>query len=373
MSDETNKNDLGSQQPVINITLEDLKTEAVAAQVSRMQEAQKFALVREVGAPTKQASAIAAVASVLGAGALGGLAVFLTYKLLDAVAYDDSTSATIVNVTFSFLISALIGLFVVCAEPLFSKSFDKLKSIAVAALPGVVGFGLLAGIISSKFYVSAMDTLYGEIYDLTNTYGWSEQQTSDYALSHTHMPRGIAWMICGVGVGLTIGVASKSGKRLGLGVAGGAVGGFLGGYIFDFITTEALAQTAGLVVLGSLIGGSVALLEQTAKSRWIEIVAGGMAGKQFILYKREVVIGSSPSADVTLIKDAGIAQLAISINVSGPDAQIRSLSSNMPVYVNGNLTNQAALKDGDSVILGNTQIRFRERNAQGQMPGGVIR
>ena len=363
----------GSQEPIINITSEDLVTDVVQAQVDRMQEAQKFALVREVGAPTKQATAFASIATVLGAGALGGLAVFLVNKLLDTVVFDESTSSTVNNVSFSFTISALIGLFVTCAEPLFSKSFGKLKSTALLALPGVAGFGLLAGFISNKFYSSASESLYSQAYEMSNAYGWSEQQYMDYLISHNHMPRGIAWMICGIGVGLTIGLASKSGKRLGLGVAGGAVGGFLGGYLFDYIQIEAAAQIAGLVVLGSLIGGSVALLEQTAKSRWIEIVAGGMAGKQFILYKREVVIGSSPSADVTLIKDNGIAQHAISINVSGTDAQLRALSPNMPVYVNGNLASQIQLKDGDSVILGNTQIRFRERSAQGQMPGGVVR
>jgi hypothetical protein len=284
-----------------------------------------------------------------------------------------SENTTVGNVTFTFLLAFGIGLVVSIADPLFSKNTSKLATSAAIAIPAAIVFGLIIGLIASAYYSAALDRVYQRANELAFALNWSDAQYYDYISSQYHLPRGIAWALVGIAAGLTVGLASRSWKRLGLAVAGGAVGGFIGGFVFDFITGEALAQIAGIVILGGLIGGSVALLEQAAKSRWIEIAAGGMAGKQFILYQSEITVGSAPNADITLIKDPGIAPIAARVVSRGSQTTIEALNQNCPVYLNGRLMTRENLSDQDIISIGSTEIRFREKSSQGAAPGSIAR
>jgi hypothetical protein len=122
-----------------------------------------------------------------------------------------------------------------------------------------------------------------------------------------------------------------------------------------------------------LIGSSVALLEQAARTQWIEIIAGGMAGKQFILYKTDISIGSSPSADITLIKDSAIAPLHARIYSQGGRTVLESLNPGLPCSVDGAVDMRFFLTDTSTITLGSTQIRFREKKNQKNPTQGVGR
>jgi hypothetical protein len=151
----------------------------------------------------------------------------------------------------------------------------------------------------------------------------------------------------------------------------GAIGGFLGGFIFDFLPGEFAAQLVGIVILGTLIGLSTGLVEQAAKSRWIEIVSGGLAGKQFILYKKQITLGSSPQADITIIKDPSIPDLAAVIESGGGQARIAATNQMIPVVVNGVAQVNCLITDGDIVTLGSSQLRFREKASDSKVPGAL--
>jgi hypothetical protein len=366
-----------SNESQIVITSGDLETQQVNERVNQMQAAQKVALIREVGAPTATSSSgsVKSVLLLLTAGLIGGVLAFGLTKLSDFVleAMGLSENTTVGNVTFTFLLAFGIGLVVSIADPLFSKNTSKLATSAAIAIPAAIVFGLIIGLIASAYYSAALDRVYQRANELAFALNWSDAQYYDYISSQYHLPRGIAWALVGIAAGLTVGLASRSWKRLGLAVAGGAVGGFIGGFVFDFITGEALAQIAGIVILGGLIGGSVALLEQAAKSRWIEIAAGGMAGKQFILYQSEITVGSAPNADITLIKDPGIAPIAARVVSRGSQTTIEALNQNCPVYLNGRLMTRENLSDQDIISIGSTEIRFREKSSQGAAPGSIAR
>jgi len=360
----------------IVITSADLETEKVSERVHQMKEAQKVALVRDVGTPTTNSSgSLKSIFILLSAGLLGGLFAFLLQKLLFEVLglFEENETVTATNVTFTFLLAFGIGIVVSVADPLFSKNFTKLGSTVAIAIPSAIGFGLIVGGIANAYYSFAMVSIYTKADELYLALNWSDAQYYDYISSQNHLPRGIAWAFIGIAVGLTVGLASRSAKRLGLAVAGGAIGGFLGGFVFDFIQVEAIAQLVGIVILGGLIGGAVALIEQVAKSRWIEIVAGGMAGKQFILYQSEITIGSAPNADITLIKDPGIAPFAAQLVSRGTQTTIEALDLNCPVYVNGRLVSRENLVDQSIISIGSTEVRFREKSSQGAVPGSIAR
>jgi hypothetical protein len=202
--------------------------------------------------------------------------------------------------------------------------------------------------------------------------GESEADAFKWLHNQTHLPRGIAWMIVGIASGLTVGVASRSVKRALLTTGGGAIGGFIGGAIFDYFSgSDWTPQLIGIGITGLLIGLAMGLLEQAARTQWIEIVAGGMAGKQFILYKSDITIGSSPTADITLIKDPAISTLHARISAQGGRSFIESKDPSKPVIVDGYAASKTAIADGSTITIGGTQIRFRERKGAPQVSGSV--
>jgi hypothetical protein len=153
-------------------------------------------------------------------------------------------------------------------------------------------------------------------------------------------------------------------KRIVITGAGGFAGGFIGGFLFDFFQGEEIAQITGLVITGAAVGLSVSLLEQVTKSSWLEIVKGGMAGKQFILYQNSITIGSSPAANVTLIKDPAIPGVVATIRRSGSTVSIISADRTIPISVNGVASFEHRLTEGAVIVLGSTEIRFREKAKQ---------
>ena len=126
------------------------------------------------------------------------------------------------------------------------------------------------------------------------------------------------------------------------------------------------------MITGLAIGGSVALTEEAAKTSWIEITHGGMAGKQFILYKKSISLGSSPSADITLIKDNTMPAVAATMERFGSQMIITVVDPQSPIFVNGQEAARVPIKDGDTVSIGTTGIRYRERG-QKAVTSGVVR
>lgn len=379
---ESSGDEVGAPVPDrIVISSSDLSTPEVQQRVQAMADAQHVALVREVGPPTTQSSGtLRAVLTLTGAGAVGGLAAFLLLRLLLNGMDLFSDNAVMNNLTFTFCLALCIGLSVALADAATSRSWAKVGKVAAIAAPVAVGSALVVGLIAHLLYTAGTDWIWtnaeqayyaGEI--------TTDQEVFDYVSLRLHPIRGVAWLLVGVSAGITVGVASRSWKRLGLAVLGGAIGGFLGGFIFDFIPSgdsqesvdraEFLAQLIGIMLLGTLIGLATSLVEQAGKSRWIEIVSGGLAGKQFILYKSTITLGSSPSSDITLIKDPAIAPVAAVLQPRGDRLEVKAVDVTRPVVVNGVPRDQVVLNDGDLVAVGTTQLRFREKNSRTSIPG----
>jgi hypothetical protein len=176
-------------------------------------------------------------------------------------------STTFSNLGFSFLLAFAIGLTVSILDALSTKINAKVINAAAIAIPASIVLGLALGTIANFFYSNTMQDLYSQAIEKVSS-GESEESVMNWLSSSTHFPRGIAWLICGIAAGLTVGVASKSMKRTGLTTGGGALGGFLGGFIFDFFPAdlEWVSQMLGICLTGMLIGSSMALLEQAART-----------------------------------------------------------------------------------------------------------
>ena len=65
------------------------------------------------------------------------------------------------------------------------------------------------------------------------------------------------------------------------GLGGGFFGGFLFNYVCDIIPNDVVARAVAIVIMGSLIGLGVGLLEQFAKQAWLKVVRGEFEGKEY--------------------------------------------------------------------------------------------
>lgn len=345
----------------IVITNEDLASHEVATNVQAMQSAREYAENRPIGAPAPSGGGFKAILILTGAGLLGGGLAFGATKLLYALMGEDS-DPSVRNIAFTFLMALIIGTTVALVDAATTRIAEKVLIAMAIAVPVAVVIGIVVGKGVDSYYSNAIQRLWDEGSARVDN-GESVEVVNQWFKNSIHLPRGIAWLLVGIAAGITVGVASRSLKRTLLTVGGGAVGGFIGGFIFDFFPSdlEIVSQLAGMGITGLLIGLSMAVLEQAARTQWIEIVEGGMAGKQFILYKSDISIGSSTSADITLIKDPTISPQHARIFAAGGRSYIESLNPGMPVSVGGVVDLRIQLKDNDYITIGKTQILYRER------------
>ena len=99
-----------------------------------------------------------------------------------------------------------------------------------------------------------------------------------------------------------------------------------------------------------------------------------MAGKQFILYHEETVVGAAADCQVTLIKDPLIAPSQLSLLNTSRGMTLTNLSLQHPVLLNGRPVDSEVVRDGDTVQVGGTMLRFGEKRpnapaVQGVAPG----
>jgi hypothetical protein len=178
--------------------------------------------------------------------------------------------------------------------------------------------------------------------------------------------RGIAWAIVAMGAGLALGIALKSKKLLINGLVGGMVGGLLGGLFFDLISrfisgVEAegdLSRMIGITAVGLLTGLFIGFFESVSKESWLQMIKGPLTGKQFIIFKSPLIIGSSPKSDIYLFKDAAIEPKHAEIIVNGNRNTLKAMSPSNDVYVNGQKIEKRVLQQGDTITIGETVLKF---------------
>lgn len=178
-----------------------------------------------------------------------------------------------------------------------------------------------------------------------------------------YLARMIGWAIFGGGVGLAIGLADRSKQRAINGALGGLGGGAVGGLVFEWITGEEIfgestGRLVALLAVGLAIAYAIRLVETARREAWLSVVAGGMAGKEFIVYHEVTRIGASPECEIFLLKDSAVEkQHARVIDRDGR----RTLIATGPVLVNGTQALEQVLKSGDRIQIGDTVISYSER------------
>ena len=358
----------------IEITFEELSTSAVDSRVEQLRAAAAPDLVRPVGSADAASSGgnsffRSGIVSQGIAGLAGGL---LGAIVVEVIGQPDSnspwygSSAELGSVIVFSLYALGLGVGLIGWPGIEAKSGRKFGGDLLRALPFLLGGALAGAYVAQLVYTKMTQNIAATAKQLASDNNWTSAQYYQYLVDHNHLPRAIALGIGGLAIGAAVGASRKSLRPVVNGMVGGAVGGFIGGFLFDYIGSGSSSGTTARFVAfgltGLLIGIGTGLVEEITKQHWLEIISGGMSGKQFILYQNKVVIGSGPSCEITLIKDPAIAPEHLVLTSSSGGLALSPSSPINPVLVNGASVSSHALSDSDLIQVGSTILRYRSKS-----------
>jgi hypothetical protein len=225
---------------------------------------------------------------------------------------------------------------------------------AAAAVNAIVGAaaGLAGGVVVSLF----SQRLYNQL--ATGAGG------GDAIDPHRVLAYAAQWGVLGLFVTVGPGLVMRNGKKLLIGLLGGLVGGILGGAAYDpiFVASNASAsRLVALVLIGVTAGALTGLIEHAARTGWLRVTAGLIAGKQFILYRNPTFIGSGPECPIYLFKDPAVGRRHAAVHAVPGGFEIENLPLGGDTLVNGRPVARARLRTGDELQVGATRFRFQEK------------
>ncbi len=256
-----------------------------------------------------------------------------------------------------------------------------LIGLAIGAADGLVcrvprraffggGIGLLVGFVGGFISSIVANLAYAPLNELAmqQSNGLGDLTVFGFAVQMTG--RGLAWLLAGMTMGLGQGIALRSPRLLLYGFLGGVLGGLIGGLLFDpidFILLGGIKPSAhwsrliGLATVGMSVGAMIGVVELLARDAWLQMVAGPLAGKEFLIFKDTVNLGSSPRAEIYLFNDPQVAGIHATIRAVGEQCEIENRSSENPTELNGHRFDRARLRHGDQITLGKTVFVFQQR------------
>jgi hypothetical protein len=255
-------------------------------------------------------------------------------------------------------VAALVGLFLAAADGLLSRAWRRATLCALVGLSSGLGLGFIAAVLAEVVYSLGQGVVAGM--------RTGDQPTA--ALLAQMLSRGIAWAFVGTAMGLGQGIALRSRRMLMNGLLGGVIGALIGGLMFDPIdrlfhhgtigASADLSRAVGFVVIGATTGLMIGVVELLARDAWLKMLAGPLAGKEFVLFKNPTVIGSSPKSDVYLFKDPGVEPTHALIHVLGEGHELEVQRSAAAVFLNGRPVRRTRLVHGDQLRIGKTVLSF---------------
>lgn len=248
------------------------------------------------------------------------------------------------------LIGAVLATGLGMAEGIASRSGIKTtRGGIIGIVTGAIG-GFLAGLFAQWLYTALLPDA-----------GPKEGINATQVLART-----AGWALAGGLVGSAFGLAHLSPKRCLLGIVGGLLGGAVGGVLFDTVAqafeSAVAGRCVGIISIGLASGLLISAAEQVAKSAWVQIQAGRLIGKQFVIYRNPTRIGALAANDIYLFKDTSVGAEHAQIQKRGNGYFIVDLGTPTGTRVNGRPIREARLSNGDSIQIGETVLLYGERS-----------
>jgi hypothetical protein len=261
------------------------------------------------------------------------------------------------------VVAGLVGLFIGSADGLVCRLPRRAVVCGlVGLLVGLVG-GFVSGLIASLAYVP-LNTLAMRMSEDSGAF------VSTFGFIVQLIGRSLAWAVAGLAMGLGQGIALRSKKLLFYGLIGGVIGGLFGGLLFDPIDlilggtdvpSAHWSRLIGFAVIGLGVGAMIGVVELLARDAWMRMTQGPLTGKEFLLFKDTMSIGSSPRSDIYLFNDPLVAEHHALLRAVGDECEIETRSSTHPVLHNNRSVSRARLRHGDTVTIGRTAFVFQQR------------
>lgn len=258
------------------------------------------------------------------------------------------TKAFIAKILAYGLIGMIIAFCLTAAEPLIDRNFHGvLVNGAVGAM-----LGLFGGVIVSLF----VDRLHAAL-------GGTE--SADLDTWQQLLANAIKYGVVGSFLLIAPGLLMRNFKKLAVGLVGGFVGGVIGGALLAPVAkwtgNEMVSRAIAFIAIGLVAGMATGLIENAAKTGWVKVIQGFIAGKQFILYRGTTYIGSSPDCHIYLFKDPAIGRRHAAVHIVPGGFDLEDLPLGSPTYVNGKPVSRIRLRSGDQVQVGSTAFTFQEK------------
>ena len=246
----------------------------------------------------------------------------------------------------------LIAVCLAIAEPLVDRNTRQVMiNGTIAASVGLVG-GVAAALVVEKLYNALANGL----------------SDGGLALWQQMLARSLTWGILGMFLTIAPGLVMRNSRKLMIGLFGGLIGGLAGGALFDPVASWTdnnthLSRGVALIAIGLVAGGCTGLIENAAKTGWLKVTAGLIAGKQFILYRNPTFIGSGPECQIYLFRDAKVGRRHAAVHLVPGGIELENLPLGATTLVNGKPVERVRLRHGDTVQIGGTGFLFQEKNA----------
>lgn len=285
----------------------------------------------------------------------GGLGGFAGWTLIEPLVIPMLRTAFDLNrlyqidAIFGALTGVTIGLALGAAEGLILRSRQRAwRGALICGLAGVAG-GAIGAIIGEMVYQPLKLCLF--------------------------LGRSLGWGVFGTLLGLAVGITRRS--RLGTRSAalGGLIGGLAGGFVFDLVgvivmlivSSDAASRAVALVIVGACIGLFIVVVERAMAHGSLKITSGRFEGKDFVLDKPLVTMGSDERCDVALFADPTIQRQHATLKWED-DRYIVEAVSGAPLLVNKQPVSRQTLQHEDTLQKGNTRLFYRSRKAGAVQP-----
>jgi hypothetical protein len=198
----------------------------------------------------------------------------------------------------------------------------------------------------------------------------------------------LGWTVTGLAVGASVGVydilarlqrkESPSGalRKVKNGLLGGTLGGLVGSLLYVVVQAVfardvplRIPSAVGFVALGLFIGLLIGLAQVILKEAWIKVEAGFRPGRELMLTKPEITIGRAESCDIGLFGDGSIDRVHARILLQDNCYLLADAGSSGGTWLNDQPVREPMpLRSGDAIRLGNSLLRFGERQKQAVRP-----
>jgi hypothetical protein len=253
-----------------------------------------------------------------------------------------------INVLSFGLSGMFLALCLGIGEPLSERNLPRgVRNGALGAMLGLIG-----GICVSLF----VDSVY-------RAAGGGTADVQQYTLRDV-LARACAWGVLGLFLAAGPGLLMGNLKKIGIGLAGGLIGGAVGGAVFDPVSLIAgpeISRLVALCAIGVLTGAGTGLIENVAKTGWLKVTGGLIAGKQFILYRNPTYIGSGPECQIYLFRDPHVGRRHAALHMVPGGIELEDLPLGQSSMVNGQAVTRTRLRHGDQIAIGATTFLFQEK------------